>query len=418
MKEVAPHIKIERCRSCGGSNLSLILSLGDSPLADRLLTKDDLSKPELVAPLDLVFCRDCTLVQITVSVSPDVLFCNDYPYYSSVSPSLLKHFRDSALKLIDKRSLSSDSLVVEAASNDGYMLKNFVERGVNVLGIDPAEGPANEAQAADVETRIDFFSADLARELKERGKTADVFLANNVLAHVPDLSGFVEGIQVLLKPSGLAVLEMPYVLDLVEKLEFDTIYHQHLCYFSVTALRTLFARHKLHLNDVERTAIHGGSLRLFVEHDHAPTKRLSDLIDLEQSLGLDRVQYYETFGRRVDGLKRRLIELIAEQKRQGKRIVGYGVAAKATTLMAFCEIGGKDLDYVVDMNVHKHGKFMGGNHLEICPTERLLDDAPETLLILAWNFADEIMQQQRRFNEAGGSFLVPIPEPELISRVK
>lgn len=418
MKEVAPHIKIENCRSCGGSNLSLILSLGDSPLADRLLTKEDLSKPELVAPLDLVFCLDCALVQITVSVSPDVLFCNDYPYYSSVSPSLLKHFRDSALSLIDKRSLSTDSLVIEAASNDGYMLKNFVGHGIDVLGIDPAEGPANEARAAGVETRIDFFGTTLARELKQQGKTADVFLANNVLAHVPDLNGFVEGIQELLKPSGVAVLEMPYVLDLVEKLEFDTIYHQHLCYFSVTTLRTLFARHKLHLNDIERTAIHGGSLRLFVEHNHAPTKRLSDLIDLEQSLGLDRVQYYETFGRRVEGLRRRLVELIAEQRREGKRIVGYGAAAKATTLMTYCGIGEDELDYVVDMNAHKHGKFMGGNHLEIFSTERLLDDVPDTLLILAWNFADEIMQQQNRFSEAGGSFLVPIPKPELIPQVK
>jgi len=418
VKEVAPHIKIENCRSCGGSNLSLILSLGDSPLADRLLTKEDLSKPELVAPLDLVFCLDCALVQITVSVSPDVLFCNDYPYYSSVSPSLLKHFRDSALSLIDKRSLSTDSLVIEAASNDGYMLKNFVGHGIDVLGIDPAEGPANEARAAGVETRIDFFGTTLARELKQQGKTADVFLANNVLAHVPDLNGFVEGIQELLKPSGVAVLEMPYVLDLVEKLEFDTIYHQHLCYFSVTTLRTLFARHKLHLNDIERTAIHGGSLRLFVEHNHAPTKRLSDLIDLEQSLGLDRVQYYETFGRRVEGLRRRLVELIAEQRREGKRIVGYGAAAKATTLMTYCGIGEDELDYVVDMNAHKHGKFMGGNHLEIFSTERLLDDVPDTLLILAWNFADEIMQQQNRFSEAGGSFLVPIPKPELIPQVK
>lgn len=418
MKKIAPHIEIEDCRSCGGSNLSPILSLGDSPLADRLLAKEDLSKPELVAPLDLVFCQDCTLVQITVSVSPDVLFCNDYPYYSSVSPSLLKHFRDSALKLIDERSLSEDSLVIEAASNDGYMLKNFGERGVNVLGIDPAEGPAKEARAAGVETRIDFFGADLARELKQQGKSADVFLANNVLAHVPDLNGFVEGIRLLLKPSGVAVLEMPYVRDLVEKLEFDTIYHQHLCYFSVTALTALFARHELHLNDVERTAIHGGSLRLFVEPQYAPSKRMTDLIEQEKALGLDSIQYYESFGRRVDDLRRRLVELIAERRRDGKRIVGYGAAAKATTLMTYCGIGEKDLDYVVDKNVHKHGKFMGGNHLEICPTERLLDEPPETLLILAWNFADEIMAQQKSFNEAGGAFLVPIPEAKLVTRVK
>jgi SAM-dependent methyltransferase len=260
------HYRIEQqCRSCRSTDLQIILSFGDTPLADRLLTADQLDQPDLTAPLDLAFCPHCSLVQITATVQPEVLFGQEYPYFSSVSQTLLNHSRKNALELIETRGLGENSLVVEPASNDGYMLRNFSEQGIPVLGVDPASGPAAAAVAAGIPTLNTFFSLDLARNLLAEGKQADVIIANNVLAHVADLNGFVEGIATLLKEDGAAVMEMPYVVDLIEKVEFDTIYHQHLCYFSVTALDKLFRRHNLFLNDIRQLSIHGGSLRLYVE---------------------------------------------------------------------------------------------------------------------------------------------------------
>ncbi|MBP1657710.1 MAG: hypothetical protein H6Q31_2311 [Bacteroidetes bacterium] len=250
--------KYPPCRSCGKKDLQLIISFGRTALADRLVTHEQLLLPEITAPLDLVFCPSCSLVQITESVDPEILFGPEYPYFSSVSPSLLKHFRDSAEHLIEKRGLNSTHLVVEAASNDGYMLKVFHERGIPVQGIDPAQAPARKAQENGIPTLIDFFGKELATKLRtEEGKAADVFLGNNVLAHVPDLNGFVEGIRIILKADGVAVIECPYVVDLVDHCEFDTIYHQHLCYFSVTALDKLFRRHGLFLNEIKRVPVHG-----------------------------------------------------------------------------------------------------------------------------------------------------------------
>ena len=267
-----------KCRSCGHTKLELILSLGTTPLADGLLTKDQLSETEYTAPLDLVFCSFCTLVQITVSVPPEILFGRDYPYFSSVSPSLLQHFAKSAKAIISSRKLNEDSLVIELASNDGYMLKNFLEEKIQVLGIDPAKGPVAVAQKSGVRTLHAFFSKELATQLQEEGHQADVILANNVLAHVPDLNGFVSGIGMLLKEDGVAVIEVPYLGDLIDHCEFDTIYHQHLCYFTVTALDRLFRRHSLYLNDIKRLAIHGGSLRLFVEKQEAQTENVQGML--------------------------------------------------------------------------------------------------------------------------------------------
>jgi len=392
-----------------------VLDLHCMPLANRLLEAEELDRPDPRYPLRLVFCKACGLLQITETVPPETLF-RKYTYFSSFSDTLLENSHTLAERMIRQRRLGPDSLVVEAGSNDGYFLQHFADRGIPVLGIDPARNVADSAVARHVPTLAEFFTAELADQLAEAGKRADVFVANNVLAHVPDLNGFARGIARMLKPGGMASIEFPYVVDMIQQLEFDTIYHEHLCYFSLTVAERLLRQYDLSVTGVERLMIHGGSLRLTVEHSGTaqPVAGVEHLLDEEKALRAHRPDFYQGFSERVDRLKQRLTMLLSGLKLQKKRIAAYGAAAKGTTLLNYCGIGRDVIEYVVDRNPHKQGRFLPGTRLPIFSPERLLQNAPDYVLLLTWNFADEILDQQAEFRRRGGKFILPVPEPKIL----
>ncbi|HEV2270524.1 MAG TPA: class I SAM-dependent methyltransferase [Steroidobacteraceae bacterium] len=403
-----------RCRSCEGRDLSVFLSLGNMPLSDGFLAPDDLAREEPRFPLDVAFCRDCALAQILETVPPEELFGADYPYFSSFTDALLKHSQANVAARIAERRLDGGSLVVELASNDGYLLQYYRAQGVPVLGIDPAPGPVAAARARGVDTLQAFFGRDLAMRLAAEGRRADVIHANNVLAHVADTNGFVSGIGALLKADGVAVIEVPYVKDLIDHGEFDTIYHEHLCYFSVTALTRLFRRHGLALQRVEPLAIHGGSLRLFVGKQEGGDRSVAQYLQAERQAGVDDYEYYTGFSARVGRIRNGLVALLGKLKQDGARIAGYGAAAKGTILLNFADLGGGMLEFVADRNVHKQGRYIPGVRLPIVSPDRILEAQPDYLLILPWNFKEEIMQQQAEYRRRGGRFIVPVPEPAVI----
>jgi SAM-dependent methyltransferase len=405
---------ISACRSCGGGDLHIILDLGQHPVSNALLAEDDLLKEESRYPLMVAFCRDCSLLQVTETIPPEHLYQRDYPYFSSSSPALLEHASALARKLAQERNLGPTSFVIEVASNDGYLLKNFVELGVPCLGIDPAAGPGERARARGVPTITDFFGQRLAESLAQQGQFADVFIANNVLAHVDQINDFVAGFARLLKPDGIASFEVAYAVDMIQSCEFDTIYHEHLFYHTLHGLVPLFARHGLFLNDVELLPIHGGSVRIFVGRDAARTARLTRQWEEEERLGVDRDDYYVDFSARVLELKSSLAALLTKEKQNGRRIACYGAAAKGATLLNFLDLGNGFFDFVADANPFKQGKFMPGQRIPIVHPERLLADGPDNVLLLSWNFAGEILHQQDNYRKAGGRFVIPIPKPRII----
>ena len=394
------------CRACQSTRLAPVLSLGKTPLANALLQADQLAQPEAWYPLELVFCPNCTLVQITETVPPEILF-RDYVYFSSFADTALQNARSIVERLISSRHLGAGSLAVEIASNDGYLLQFYHQAGIPVLGIEPARNIARVAETErGVRTLPEFFDEPLARRLRAQGERADVLHGNNVLAHVADLNGVVAGISLLLKEDGVAVIEVPYVKDLIDRVEFDTIYHEHLCYFSATALARLFASHQLTLQDVERLPIHGGSLRLFVGHAPSQSAAASQLLTEEAAWGVDQFAFYQGFGARVENLKVRLRSLLRDLKAEGKRIAAYGASAKGATLLNYFGIGQETLDFVVDRSPVKQGKYTPGTHLPIYAPEKLVIDRPDYALLLTWNFADEILAQQAAYLQAGGHFII------------
>jgi SAM-dependent methyltransferase len=404
-----------RCRSCGDDGLAVFLSVGEMPLPDALLRRDQLDGPEPRFPLDVAFCPACSLVQILNEVPPEQLFVDNYLYFSSFSEGLMRHSREHALRLVADRGLDEQSLVVEIASNDGYLLRNFKDAGVAVLGIDPAAAQADAAEAVGVPTLREFFGAELGRRVAaERGR-ADVIIANNVMAHTPSLNSFVEGLSELVADDGVITIENTYVKDLIDHCEFDTIYHEHFCYFSCTAVDALMRRHGLHLNGVEHFAdLQGGTLRWTVSPRDEIDESAASYLASERAGGLTQLRYYEAFADRVRGVKHDLLELLHDLRRDGKRIAAYGAAAKGSTLINYVGIGSDLVDYVVDRNVHKQGLHMPGTHLPIGDPSVLVEDRPDYLLLLAWNYQDEILRQQAEYRELGGRFIVPVPTPRIV----
>jgi SAM-dependent methyltransferase len=401
------------CRFCAAPVTQVVCDLGMSPLCESFLTAEQCNQMEPFYPLRADVCERCWLVQLESYVNPEAVF-TEYAYFSSYSDSWVRHAERYAKSAADRLGLGPASLVVELASNDGYLLQHFVALGVPVLGIEPAVNVAAAAEQRGVPTLTRFFGVELARELAAEGRRADLIAANNVLAQVPDLNDFVAGIRLLLAPGGVVTVEFPHLARLMDGNQFDTIYHEHFSYFSFGTAQQIFARHKITLFDVEELASHGGSLRIWGRHEDAdgspPSERVEALLEREVAAGLRTPQAYQGFGERIAETKRRLLEFLIAAKREGASVAGYGAPGKGNTLLNYCGVRTDFLDYTVDRNPYKHGRFTPGTHIPIYPPSRLAETRPDYILILPWNLKDEIITQLTEDLDWDPRFVVPIPE--------
>jgi len=406
-----------RCRHCSAALQHTFVDLGMSPLCESFLTAAQINSMERFYPLHAFVCDVCFLVQLQEFVSPSEIF-SEYAYFSSYSDSWLAHARTYTDRMIERWNLTGESRIIEVASNDGYLLQYFVARGIPALGIEPAANVAAAAVEKGVPTRVAFFGRQTARELAAEGARADLLIGNNVLAQVPDLADFVGGLALALQPRGVITMEFPHLLRLMEGNQFDTIYHEHFSYFSLLSACSIFESSELVIFDVEELPTHGGSLRIYARHRADDSKPITDnvraLLAQERAVGLDSIERYATFRAQVEATKRRLLTLLIEAKRDGRSIVGYGAPGKGNTLLNYCGIRTDLLDYCVDRNPYKHGRFTPGTHIPIYPPDRIDATKPDYLLILPWNLRDEIVAQMDHIRGWGGRFIVPIPEASII----
>lgn len=406
-------IAVKPCRFCGAALRRTFVDLGMSPLCETYPSLADLNRGEVYYPLLVYVCEQCFLVQLEQYDSPENIF-SDYPYFSSYSDSWLKHCEHYCEKMTNRFGINKQSFVVEVASNDGYLLQYFVQRHVPVLGIEPAANVAKVAVEKGVPSLVRFFGTQLAKELAAGDRLADLVLGNNVLAQVPDVNDFVEGLRILLKPRGVLTLEFPHLLRLIEQNEFDTIYHEHFSYFSMLTISRIMDAHGLKVFDVEELSTHGGSLRIFVcraeDQTHKIHPSVEELIGLEKKAGLDSAGGYERFAAQVEQTKFALVNFLLTAARQGKTVVGYGAPGKSATLLHYCGIGKDLIEYTVDRSPYKQGRFLPGNHIPIYDPNRLRETKPDYVVILPWNLKDEIMEQLQFIRQWGGRFVVPIPK--------
>lgn len=401
------------CRFCSAPLQQSFADLGLSPVANSLVKPENANKMEAFYPLHAYVCDKCFLVQLEEFQSPGEIF-SDYTYFSSYSESWLKHARDYAEMMLARLKLDKSSLVVEIASNDGYLLRNFKERDIPILGVEPAANVAAVAKEKGIPTVVKFFGVETARGLVKEGKTASLLIGNNVLAHVPDLNDFVAGMKILLKKDGVITMEFPHLEKLMAENQFDTIYHEHFSYFSFFSVEKVFAAHGLRIFDVQELPTHGGSLRIFASHDDNASRIVTDAVtklrEREVRAGVDRPATYEAFAEQVRETKRKLLEFLIREKRSGKRIVGYGAPAKGNTLLNYCGVRSDFLDYTVDLSPHKQGLLLPGTRIPIYAPDRIRATKPDYVLILPWNLKQEIMKQMAYIREWGGRFVTPIPE--------
>jgi SAM-dependent methyltransferase len=403
---------VTACRACGGRLAVTMADLGMQPPSNAFLASLADARDEKRYPLRAKVCELCKLVQVDYDVAPEELFGN-YVYFSSYSDDWLAHAKAYCEMARRRFALDSRSLVVELASNDGYLLKNFVQAGIPVLGIDPSDTVAAAAQKIGVPTLVEYFGERLARRLKDEGRQADLIIGNNVLAHVPRLNDFVAGIQVLLKPGGTATIEFPHLLKLIEQVEFDTIYHEHYSYISLYAIEQVFGRHGLRIHDAEQLPTHGGSLRIFASHaaraDLRDSAALQSLRTQEAAAGLADLGTYRRFDERVESCRRFVLDFFAQTKREGKSVAAYGAAAKGNTLLNFCAATRADISMVADRNPHKQSKLLPGTHIPVVSPEELMRARPDYVLVLPWNLQDEIMRQLAGIRDWGGRFVTAVP---------